>query len=122
MRVRRGDVVILDAPFVTRPGRKLRPMLVVQNDRNNSRLANTILATITTNVARATESTQVLVDPQSVAGQSSGLFAVSVVSCENLLTVQQAQIRRKIGRLSDEHLRAVDEALRVSLSLGSSGS
>jgi mRNA-degrading endonuclease toxin of MazEF toxin-antitoxin module len=63
----------------------------------------------------------VLVDPHSAAGQSSGLFAVSVVSCENLFTVEQAQILRKIGRLSDEHLRAVDDALRVSLSLGSSG-
>jgi mRNA interferase MazF len=90
MSVARGDVVILNAPFVTRPGSKLRPMLVVQNDRNNARMANTILATITTNISRSAEPTQVLIDPQTPEGRISGLLSRSVVSCENLLTVRQA--------------------------------
>ena len=82
MTVSRGDVVILNAPFVSRPGSKVRPMLVVQNDRNNARMANTILATISTNTSRSAEPTQVVVDPQSPAGKSSGLLSLSVVSWE----------------------------------------
>jgi mRNA-degrading endonuclease toxin of MazEF toxin-antitoxin module len=53
MSIRRGDVVLINAPFVTHPGGKIRPMLVIQNDANNQRMQNTILATISTNTRRA---------------------------------------------------------------------
>ena len=117
MTVSRGDVVILNAPFVSRPGSKLRPMLVVQNDRNNARMTNTILTTISTNTSRSAEATQVIVDPQSPEGKSSGLVSLSIVSCENLLTVDRSHIIKKIGRLSDAQMQAVDQALKVSLAL-----
>jgi mRNA interferase MazF len=117
MTVHRGDVVLLHAPFVSRPGGKLRPMLVVQNDRNNARMSNTVLAVITTNLGRASESTQVLVDPESPDEKASGLLSVSVVSCENLITVQQSHIVRRIGTLSAEKLKLVDAALKASLGL-----
>ena len=47
-------------------------MLVVQNDTNNARMSNTILVFITTNVSRAMEQTQVLVDVRSAEGRSLG--------------------------------------------------
>ena len=117
MSVRRGDVVLLYAPFTNRAGAKTRPMLVVQNEANNVRMANTILVFITTNLARAAEPTQVLVDVQSVEGKPSGLQQASVVSCENILTVVQSDIQRTIGHLPDCLMRRVDAALKVSLGL-----
>jgi mRNA-degrading endonuclease toxin of MazEF toxin-antitoxin module len=42
MSVQRGDVVMYRADFVDRPGAKVRPMLVVQNDGNNGRMQNTM--------------------------------------------------------------------------------
>ncbi len=117
MTISRGDVVILNAPFVTGAGSKLRPMLVVQNDRNNGRMANTILATITTNKSRSNEPTQVLIDPRTQEGKSSGLLAPSVVSCENIITVRQAHIVRKIGRLTSQQMQLVNDALKSSLEL-----
>jgi mRNA interferase MazF len=92
-------------------------MLVVQNDHNNARMANTILATITTNIGRSAESTQVLIDPQSSEGKSSGLLSLSVVSCENLITVGRDHIVRKIGRLTVPQMQLVDQALKASLAL-----
>jgi mRNA interferase MazF len=117
MTVKRGDVVLLNAPFVTRPGGKIRPMLVIQNDANNSRMANTILATISTNTTRSHEPTQVLIDVATPEGQQSGLLATSVVSTENLLTVRQSQIVRTIGSLPVSIMRQVDAALKESLAL-----
>jgi mRNA interferase MazF len=117
MSLGRGDIVLLQAPFASRAGAKTRPMLVVQNDTNNARMANTILAFITTNLARASEPTQVLVDVQSPEGQQSGLRQTSVISCENILTVVQTDILQTIGRLPDVLMRQVDAALKVSLSL-----
>jgi mRNA-degrading endonuclease toxin of MazEF toxin-antitoxin module len=42
MKVTRGDVVLVDYPF-TAGGAKVRPALVVQNDRDNARMANTVV-------------------------------------------------------------------------------
>src|SRR5436190_23795147 len=117
MSISRGDVVLVNVPFVTRPGSKLRPTLVVQNDRNNARMANTIVATITTNTGRSAEPTQVLIDPDSPEGKPSGLIQLSVVSCENLITIRQDNIFKKIGRLSDAQMHSVEQALKASLAL-----
>jgi mRNA interferase MazF len=117
MSVNRGDVVLLNAPFVTRPGSKVRPMLVVQSDRNTAHIRNTILAAITTNVSRTHEPTQVFIDISTSAGRQTGLLANSDVSCENLLTVRKSQIIRTIGKLPPELLENVNKALKVSLDL-----
>jgi mRNA interferase MazF len=117
MSARRGDVVLLQAPFTRGPGAKTRPMLVVQNDANNVRMANTILVFITTNLSRASEPTQVLIDVSTPDGQQSGIRRTSVVSCENVLTVQQSDVLQTIGRLPDAIMRRVDDALKQSLGL-----
>lgn len=117
MSVRRADVVLLQAPFTSRAGAKTRPMLVIQNDANNARMANTILAFITTNTSRVRETTQVLLDIQTPDGRASGLKQTSAVSWENLLTVVQADILRTIGHLPDALMQQVDQALKVSLAL-----
>jgi mRNA interferase MazF len=117
MAVRRGDVVLLQVPFTAGGGMKIRPMLVVQNDLNNGRMANTILALITSNTSRSTEPTQVLIDVNSAEGRQSGLKQNSVISCENILTVLQSDIIRGIGNLPMAVMQAVDQALKTSLGL-----
>jgi mRNA-degrading endonuclease toxin of MazEF toxin-antitoxin module len=118
MKVRRGDVVLLQAPFTSRTGGvKTRPMLVVQNDGNNTRMANTILVFITTNLSRVAEPTQVLIDVATSEGKGSGLKQTSAISCENILTVVQNDILRVIGHLPTVLLGKVDDALKVSLAL-----
>jgi len=47
MRVQRGDTILVNYPFASGTGGKVRPALVVQCDRNNGRLDNTIIAQIT---------------------------------------------------------------------------
>ena len=61
MRVNRGDVVLVDYPFTT-GGTKVRPALVVQNDRDNARMTSTIVAQISGNTARVNEPTQHLIE------------------------------------------------------------
>jgi hypothetical protein len=46
---------------------------------------------------RSAEPTQVLIDPDSPEGKQSGLIQLSVVSCENLITIRQDNILKKIG-------------------------
>lgn len=98
-------------------GGKNRPALIVQHDRDNQRLTNTVVAMISGNVRHAGQSTQVLVDPTKPNGASSGLHGLSVVKCNNLLTIRQQDVQRIVGHLSDLLLRDVNDSLKAALDL-----
>jgi mRNA interferase MazF len=118
MRVARGDVVLVSYPFASRGGAKIRPALVIQCDRNNGRLDNTVIAQITSRIRYArTEPTQVLVTAASPAGQQAGLLNDSAISCENLYTVRQDTVIRKIGSMPTTVMDHVNDALKVSLEI-----
>lgn len=91
MNIRRGDVVLLDYPYSSGGGAKVRPALIVQNDRDNHRLTNTIVAQITSVTRRALEPTQLLIEISSPEGQQSGLRQNSVVNCVNILTLDKGK-------------------------------
>ena len=78
MKVRRGNVLV-DYPFGKGGGSKVRPALIVQNDRDNRRLTNTIVAQITSITRRAAESTQLAIELATPEGRQSGLRQDSIV-------------------------------------------
>jgi mRNA interferase MazF len=117
MKVSRGDVILVDFPFASGTGQKLRPAVVVQNDSNNRRLATTILAPITSNARHQNEPTQVAVEPNSPEGAVTGLLRPSSIKCENLATVETRLVRRKIGVTPPSVLTEVEAALKSSLAL-----
>ncbi len=115
MSVKRGDVVLVDYPFTT-GGAKVRPALVVQNDRDNVRMANTIVAQISGNTARVNEPTQRLIE--LAAEPSCGLTRDSALIATNLLTMQQNDVLRVLGSLTAAASMAqIDDCLKVALSL-----
>jgi mRNA interferase MazF len=117
MPLSRGDVVLVQFPYSSGAGSKLRPAVVVQGDHNNRRLTNVILVPITTTIQRAGESTQYLVDARSATGKAAGLRHTSVVSCENLTTVAQSLVRRRLGRLPPRAMNKINECLKAALGL-----
>ena len=98
-------------------GSKVRPALIVQNDRDNQRLTNAIVALITKNVSRVHEPTQLLIDLSTAEGRQSGLNQTSAVTCGNLFTVAQTKVRRVIGSLSPAAMIQVDACLKAALEL-----
>jgi mRNA interferase MazF len=118
MKCTRGDVVLADLPFSDRTGSKTRPALVIQNDRNNARLDDVIVAMITRSTSRATrEATQLLVDVTTPDGQAAGLLHTSAVKCEHLITLHHSFVQRVIGRLSTSLMSQIDDCLKVSIGL-----
>jgi len=117
MNVSRGNIVLIDFPFAGGGPSKVRPALVVQNDRDNRRLQNTIVAMITSRASRShAESTQVFVE-RSTHSTTTGLRVDSVVNCINVFTLERSKVLRKLGDLPPELLRDVDQALRVAFGL-----
>jgi mRNA-degrading endonuclease toxin of MazEF toxin-antitoxin module len=86
--IRRADVVIARFPYAGGQGHKVRPAMVIQCDRLNQQIQNTLLAMITGNTRLVgREPTQFLIDPNTPEGISSGLSLPSAVKCENIATV-----------------------------------
>ncbi len=104
MALKRGDVVLVQYPYSSGTGSKLRPALVVQPDHNNQRLSNVILAAITTTTHRHGEPTQYL-------------RHTSVVTCENVTTVEKTLVRRHLGRLPDAAMETVNNCLKAAMGL-----
>jgi mRNA interferase MazF len=115
--VTRGDVVLAFYPFASGAGGKRRPGLVVQNDTDNARMAATILAQITTNLARAGEPTHQLIETSTLEGQHSGLLHDSLVSCNNRVTVELMRIHKVIGHLPVTTMQKIDDCLKAALGL-----
>ncbi|MBM4093333.1 MAG: type II toxin-antitoxin system PemK/MazF family toxin [Planctomycetes bacterium] len=117
MNVQRGDVVLLDYPYASSGGAKVRPALVVQNDRDNQRLTNTIVVQITSVTRRGLEPTQLLVEVSTPEGQLSGLRQDSVVNCVNILSLEKSKILRRLEALPDSLLQQVNVCLMATLGL-----
>lgn len=117
MKVRRGDVVLVDYPYSDRMGSKIRPCVVVQSDHSNQRLDDTIVVTISSRTQQANEPTQMLVDLATPAGQQSGLLFTSTIQCSNILTVDCDFILRKIGTLPQEVMPLVNDCLKAALGI-----
>jgi mRNA-degrading endonuclease toxin of MazEF toxin-antitoxin module len=60
---RRGDVVMVDFPFMDTGQAKTRPAVVVQNDRDNQKIRKTVVAMVTGNLRRQGDPSHLYVDP-----------------------------------------------------------
>ncbi|HEY2587771.1 MAG TPA: type II toxin-antitoxin system PemK/MazF family toxin [Tepidisphaeraceae bacterium] len=110
-------MVLVDFPYPSGSGSKVRPALVVQNDKDNARLLNTIIAQITGTTPRSLEATQVLIETGTSDGKQSGLAFDSVVNCINVTTIAKARVLRKLGSLSAALTARVNDALKAGLDL-----
>lgn len=117
MSIKRGDVVMARYPFASGTGAKRRPCVIIQNDADNQKLANTGIAQITGNLGRVGDKSHLLIEFATPDGQQSGLLHDSVVSCNNLATIEQNLIDRVIGSLSPPLLQQVNACLKAALEL-----
>lgn len=124
MIVQRGEVAIVDWPlFQRQAGRvpviqsKKRPALVIQNDKDNARLTNTILAMITSTTRRSLEPTQLLIEISTPEGKLTGLRQDSVVNCLNLFTLPQVYILNIVGKFSAAMMQKVNDCLKATLEI-----
>lgn len=117
MMVQRGDVVLVCFPFSSGTGAKLRPALVIQSDANNARLTNTIVAAIMSTTHRSHQPSQLLIETATPVGVQSGLVQDSVVTCENVATIETRLIHSKIGSLPPATMIAIGDCLKSAMGI-----
>lgn len=106
----RGDVVLVLFPDSNLSTAKRRPALVVQADNLSTGLFQTIVAMITSNLSRAGHPCRVSISLATAEGRHTGLLNDSVIMTDNLATILDRAIDRRIGSLLN--VTAVDTALR----------
>ena len=85
--MKRGDIVLVQVPFVGTPGAKIRSALIVQSDTLHGLIRETIIAAISSNLANVHQPHQLLIDLSSADGAATGLRTDSGIRCERLHTV-----------------------------------
>lgn len=109
----RGELYTADLdPVVGSEQGGRRPVLVIQNDQGNRFSPTVIVLALTSQLQKARLPTHV-----TLRAQENGLARDSVALAEQLRTLDKRRLRERIGRLSEEEMRRVDEALCVSLNL-----
>ena len=88
-----------------------RPAVVVQNDMGNKHAPTVIIAPVTSKNKKSNL-------PTHVKLTSHILERNSMVLLEQLKTVDKSRIDSYIGTLSDEEMKMIDKALRISLAIG----
>jgi mRNA-degrading endonuclease toxin of MazEF toxin-antitoxin module len=113
----RGDVVIVDFPFTDQPTKKRRPAVIVQADVYNQMIAKTVIAMVTGNLSRRNDPAHLFVDPNTAEGASAGLRACSLVSCNNLFTIEQGDVAITLGHLSHLLQQKLNDCMKAALEL-----
>lgn len=115
MIYKRGDVALVLFPNADLRTAKRRPVLIVQADNLGTGLGQTITAMITSNLARVGHPSRVFVSLATREGQQTRLLADSVIMTDNLVTLLEVEIDRKIGIWSN--MTAVDAAIKHTLGI-----
>ncbi|MGI6113351.1 MAG: type II toxin-antitoxin system PemK/MazF family toxin [Mahellales bacterium] len=113
MMVRRGDIYYADlSPVIGSEQGGVRPVLVVQNDIGNKYSPTVIVAAITSQINKAKLPTHI-----EITAEEYGLPKDSVILLEQIRTIDKKRLKEKIGFLSSEMMKKVDEALQISFGL-----
>jgi mRNA interferase MazF len=110
---RRGDVywVRLD-PVIGSEIAKTRPAVIISNDIGNQFSARVIVAPLTTGGLGRVYPFEVL-----VPAHEGGLSQDSKVVLDQIRTIDKQRLGSRIGLLPPERMRAVDQAIRLSLAV-----
>ena len=107
--VQKGDVVMVDVPYLDGTGTVRRPAVVVSD---TSQMLDVIIAGITSRIREPLPPTHYVIGRAHPDWNASGLRLDSAVRCDRLFTVHRASIHRTIGQLSSATMQLIDECLK----------
>lgn len=114
--MKRGDVYWAD--LVPRSGSEQtgrRPVVLVSHDGFNQTLGwkSIIVVPISTSISQGKRGPTVI----ELSGGTAGLAKKSVAVCHQVTTLDRAKLTKRVGALSSESLREVEEGLKAAMDL-----
>ena len=106
--MKRGEVWWVEFdPAVGSEVRKTRPAVIVSNDAANRNLARVVVIPLTSNTERQYPGEAIV----SVNGKASKAMA------DQIMAADKARLKTQIGKVDKTDMQAVEDAIRVHLSL-----
>ncbi len=106
--MKRGEVWWVEFdPAVGFEVRKTRPAVIVSNDAANRYLARVVVIPLTSNTERQYPGEAIV----SINGQASKAMA------DQIMAADKARLKTQIGKVDKTDMQAVEDAIRVHLSL-----
>jgi len=102
----------LPEPIASEPGFR-RPVIIIQSNAFNRSRIRTIVAVVLTSNLRLAEAPGNVLIPAT----DSGLPKDSVASVSQIITLDRTFLTEKCGRMSSRIMKAVDDGIRLVLSL-----
>lgn len=109
--IKRGEIYYADLnPVIGSEQGGVRPIVVLQNDVGNKYSPTVIAAATTSRLTKAKLPTHI-----ELSKDTSPMPKDSVVLLEQIRTIDKSRIKEKIGDVPPEIMRAIDDALLLSL-------
>ncbi len=111
--IKRGEIFLANLePIKGSEQGGIRPVLIIQNDISNKHSPVTIIAAITSKIFDKEYSTNIF-----ISKEDSGLDKDSTIMLNQIRTIDNSRLIKKIGFVDNFTMNKVDRALKVSLSL-----
>ena len=113
MKIKRGDVYLADLSDAngSKQG-KIRPVVVIQNNRGNKYSPTTIVACLSSKVYSKHHLPTHYLLPEGL-----GLKYRSMVMCEQIRVIDKSRLLKKIATVSRLDMLAIDLKIKISLDL-----
>lgn len=109
---KRGDIYLANLnPFKGSEQGGTRPVLVLQNNDGNFYCPTLIIAPVTSRLKKMNMPTHCYFEIVK------GLDEPSMVSLEQIKTIDKSRVEKYLGKLTDEQMSAVEDAIRSSLGI-----
>ncbi len=108
--VKRGEIYYADLnPVIGSEQGRVRPVVIIQNNKGNKYSPTTIIAPITSK-KKARLPTHVLINNPCLRGNS-------LILLEQIRIVDKSRLREYIGKLTEKEMAEIDTAMAISLNL-----
>lgn len=113
VNIRRGDIFLANLePIKGSEQGGIRPVLIIQNDISNKYSPVTIIAAITSKIFEKEFPTNIFIKKEN-----SRLDKDSTILLNQIRTIDNSRLIRKVGSLDNFNLEKVDSAIKISLAL-----
>lgn len=107
----RGDIYYADLnPTVGSEQGGVRPLVILQNNVGNRHSPTVIAAAITAKPKKP-------LPTHASIGHACGCLKESFVLLEQIRTIDRSRLREYVGRLDEQEMQKIDEALAISVGL-----